>query len=530
VFGIWIGQVEIFRGTTPFTDPSGIGWHVDKDITEYSSILLKDEPITIVLPNYLSSGDYGVIYVSANLTFYESSMEYPPPLTPDLAIPLSSNLQAPWFITRNTTFALSSNLNLPPQVRRLTLEVYATPHSPCDEFWYAPDLTGCGSSPFREIRIFVDGLLVSAMLPPPIMYSGALNPALWKPVPSIDSLDIPPQNADLTSFLGVLVNGGSHVVTLQILNYQNMWRVDGNLLCYLDHKISATPTSLGEYDAAPDPVMNQTQLTVGTKVITTTLAQRQMIVSGTVGTSAGNVTTVTKETESFNNTTVLDLISSEESIYQLEVGTTNVTAFGVGGTIVRLLWFTNLMNATFNIVLGAQLTHALAAYVKASLNQKSSVETNGTTTSSIDSVDSVQASTLGPTWTIHSEKTTEDFQYLEYTPGCVGCGTSVRTSVTGDRNNVGLTGLEFLLVLFIIFSFEFAESTRRLGVQILRDLNPATSIVSFYFAYSKYLFLAGYRLDIPSFLVAMSPELAATVVSTFLMLLGWKSPFTRKEN
>src|SRR5205807_5355781 len=177
-----------------------------------------------------------------------------------------------------------------------------------------------------------------AMLPPPIMYSGALNPALWKPVPSIDSLDIPSQNADLTPFLGVLANGGSHIVTLQILNYQDRWRIDGNLLCFLDHAISAMPASLSEYDVAPDPVMNQTQLTVGTAVITTTLAQRQMIVSGTVYTSAGNVTTVTEERESFNNTTVLELIPSEESIYQSEVGTTNVTAFGAGGTIVRLLW------------------------------------------------------------------------------------------------------------------------------------------------------------------------------------------------
>src|SRR5205807_9862772 len=118
------------------------------------------------------------------------------------------------------------------------------------------------------------------------------------------------------------------------------------------------------------------------------------------------------------------------------------------------------INAPLNIVLRAQLTHVLAASVKASLEQKSSVATNGTTTSSIDVVDSVQSSTMGPTWTIDVEQTTEDFQYLEYTPGCSGCETPIRTSVSGDRTNVGLTSLEFLMLLLVIFSFEFAESKR----------------------------------------------------------------------
>src|SRR5437764_4200038 len=69
---IVLGGVWIFSTSTPEPDPDGIAWHVDKDVTEYSSLFTQSQPFTISLPNYLNSTLTGVMHIAASLTFYEA--------------------------------------------------------------------------------------------------------------------------------------------------------------------------------------------------------------------------------------------------------------------------------------------------------------------------------------------------------------------------------------------------------------------------------------------------------------------------
>lgn len=67
VGAIWIGGVEVLRTTTPepgnpslafiliLADPDGITWHIERDLTEYSSYLQSPRNVTLSVLNIVTS-------------------------------------------------------------------------------------------------------------------------------------------------------------------------------------------------------------------------------------------------------------------------------------------------------------------------------------------------------------------------------------------------------------------------------------------------------------------------------------------
>jgi len=119
------------------------------------------------------------------------------------------------------------------------LKVYASGHS-CEEFWYMSAQTheaagGCGGGSYRELLVFIDGLLAGAALPFPVIYTGGINPYLWRPLTGIRSFDIPAYEFDLTPFLYNLTDGQPH--QLEVKAYHNdvptgKWYVNPVLVLY----------------------------------------------------------------------------------------------------------------------------------------------------------------------------------------------------------------------------------------------------------------------------------------------------------
>src|SRR2546422_2627553 len=229
---IWIGTTMVYMGTTPEPTPAGITWHVEKVLSEYIPTLLESQPYAIHLPNVVNNVYTGVIYITATLTFYETSARWPAAGHPDAIVGLMNN----WLFVPGRVAVAAPSVNLPLNPVRVYLEVWAKGNS-CDEFWYAsePDAYAsanglCGGGAFREIQVFLDGRLAGVVWPFPYIFTGGVNPWLWRPIPAVDGFDEPPYLVDLTPFAGLLSDGAPHDISFLVVNNGFYWQLGGNVL------------------------------------------------------------------------------------------------------------------------------------------------------------------------------------------------------------------------------------------------------------------------------------------------------------
>ena len=64
-------------------------------------------------------------------------------------------------------------------------------------------------------QVLVDGIFAGAAFPFPVIYSGGINPVLWRPIVGLHSLNIPPLSFDLTPFVGVMDDGLPHSIVVR---------------------------------------------------------------------------------------------------------------------------------------------------------------------------------------------------------------------------------------------------------------------------------------------------------------------------
>ena len=330
---IELGGAWIFFTSTPEPDPDGIAWHVDKDVTEYSSLFTGSQPFTISMPNYLNSILTGVMHISASLTFYEPDATHPATPVPDQVIGLGTH-----YVSSGdpTDFPVSG---LPRNLERAKLEVYPKGNS-CDEFWYggAPDAFAnanglCGGGAYRELDVALDGMPAGATLPFPDIFTGGVNPLLWRPIPAVDAFNLPPRTFDLTPFVGGLVDGGSHTISLSVANAQSYWGLEANLLLWQDAASTQTSGQLTSdtLSAGPAAASVAEQTGSGSDVWNTT-ASRSYSISGWVQTSHGVVTTTVDRSLNFtngNNLTVQNYRQNTSNDQSIDTVTTTSDSSGV---------------------------------------------------------------------------------------------------------------------------------------------------------------------------------------------------------
>ncbi|RLN25318.1 peptide-N4-(N-acetyl-beta-glucosaminyl)asparagine amidase A-like [Panicum miliaceum] len=183
-----------------------------------------------------------------------------------------------------------------------------------------PDQNG----PFREVTVHLDGDVVGAVWPFPVIYTGGINPLIWRPITSIGSFNFPTYDIELTPFLGRLLDGEQHELGFAVTNAQNSWYVDANLHLWLDPKSSKTTGGLVAYDApklAGSIVSHSADGIDGEYEAT---ASRNTTATGWVSSSRGNVTTTFTQRLSFANTNVVSGQGSAQAINQTTDALTDV--------------------------------------------------------------------------------------------------------------------------------------------------------------------------------------------------------------
>jgi hypothetical protein len=335
---MWIGGVNVYFGTT--SEPSGTvarSWHIERDLTDYSALLSTAQNGHMELDNLVNSTFTSTLFGTAELQFYPLAHHQDAPHTADLVLPLASDPTGGTAFLSTSNSALARTFTLPRNVERAFLDVVAQSQSG-DEFWYtcvpddvAGELQSCGGTAFRESQVTIDGTSAGVAPVYPWIYTGGIDPLLWRPIPGVQTLNFVPYRIDLTPFAGVLSDGQPHQVSVSVFGANNGFSTTATLLVFQDHGSQqitgeVTRNTIG----TPNPSVVENLTTAPDGSITgsvTVTSSRSFRVEGFVRTSHGRVETDVRQEihfssrQDFNITnTVFDqkikqrtLISSETS-------------------------------------------------------------------------------------------------------------------------------------------------------------------------------------------------------------------------
>jgi hypothetical protein len=321
----YVGHANIYYGTT--AEPSSTvspSWHVERDVTDLSAIFKTAQTGEADLGNFVgTSGGVvynGIIYADAALEFYPASWFAPPPPTADIVVPMPDAEGGA--ATLNTTSSqLTQPVTLPTNVERVYLDVI-TQSQIGDEFWYtcvpndvASELQSCGNTGFREAEISIDDQPAGVAPVYPWIYTGGIDPYLWRPIPGVQTFDFVPYRVDLTPFAGLLSDGQQHTIALSVFNANNYFLATANLLVFTDHRSKKVTGGIlsNNLSAAPSPVVSENIKTASNGDITGTVSvasTRDYAITGYVNTSHGKIESTAAQHIEFKNTQMFNITST----------------------------------------------------------------------------------------------------------------------------------------------------------------------------------------------------------------------------
>ncbi len=519
---LWIGGAEVFRGSTPFATQFGAIWHVDKDLTQYTVLFEEPQNITALLPNPQGFSNPGTIFIDATVTFYATDQAYDETAHPNLIVPLSGSKGGAWFNLSDNVKNATITVSLPRNIVSAQMEVYATGHN-CEEYWYASMVAGCqGMTPFREIRILVDGQLAGVAWPFPIIYAGGCDAGLWRPIPSIRALDIPSNVVSLSPFAARFSDGNEHSISLQVFENSDFWRVDGNLLLWLDSQRATITGSLTEYDILQDPAISWNQMLLASEIQRRIHVARSMVLSGYTNGSKGRVETTVRESMTFDNTQGLNLLTLVGSVNQLSSMTTVTKVESPGLNTTETLRESYTINADCQF----QLPQLLPDAFDLTLERTSKIQVNGSTNASSSVSDAVHAESRRSVFNIFANDETKE-SYIENSSSTTTSGRSQfgSFSVSQVRPDVPILGVGLIIFMLSLFAPSlrgFEVDKQRLGASVLLGLGLSVVLLGGFFGLLKYAAVLGFKLGYWALGLAVSPEVTLGALGTVLSRVAWR--------
>ena len=313
---VFFGGVNIYYGTTaePLQNQTDT-WHVERDVTDYSSLFKTAQTGYANIGNLVNSTYTSIIHGTFKLEFYQADFANPAPRTADAVLPVPTNGVTQ---VNNTTPEVTQTFTLPTNVESAYIDVIA--ESQFDEeqwFFCLPDALenfyGCGNTGFRQVDVTIDGQPAGVAPVYPWIYTGGVDPYLWIPIPGVQTLNFVPYRADLTPFAGLLSNGQQHTVGVTVYNAFNYFNVVAALLLYEDHgskQVTGAVTENTLDDPNPTVVNNATLDSGGSVTVT---SSQHYTIAGYVNTSHGRVSTNVEGNVNFSNAQNLIVTASTQS-------------------------------------------------------------------------------------------------------------------------------------------------------------------------------------------------------------------------
>ncbi|MGE5323079.1 MAG: peptide-N4-asparagine amidase [Actinomycetota bacterium] len=365
---IWIGGVNVYFGTT--AEPSGAvarAWHIERDLTDYSALFFSPQNGRVDLGNLVNSTFTSSLFGTAELQFYPLTNPHKAPSTADMVLPLASDPTGGTAFLSSTASSLSKTFTLPRNIDRAFLDVVAQSQAG-DEFWYAcvPDdltaeLQSCGATAFRETQVSIDGQPAGVAPVYPWIYTGGIDPLLWRPIPGVQTLNFVPYRVDLTPFAAQLDDGQPHQVSVNVFNANSGFSTTATLLLFEDHGSNVVTGELtgDTLSAAPNPSVIEDLTTdasgniTGTVTVTST---RTFTVDGFVRTSHGRVQTSVSQDINFSNAQTFDITNSafvQSIVQRTNIDSKTIRRHGDGPDELSSQRYNWPLNLDFSFVLNA---------------------------------------------------------------------------------------------------------------------------------------------------------------------------------
>ena len=307
----WLGPYNIYFGTT--AEPSAISpsWHIENDLTDYSSIFTTAQSGVASIGNTLCCGLTSIIFASAQLEFYPLPANRPAPVTANVVLPLSAGSTGGTVTLNTSTDALAGTFTMPTNITAAYLDIWSQGQSG-DEFWYtcvpsdvATELESCSNTSFRETEVTIDGQPAGIAPVYPWIFTGGIDPFLWFPIPGVQTLNMAPYRVNLTPFAGLLSNGQPHTVSISVFNANGYFEDTASLLLYTDPNVEqVTGGIISDTLTAPSPAVTENLKTTTSGNIFGNVgvtSDRNFVISGNAVTSAGNVVTTVSQNINFSN-------------------------------------------------------------------------------------------------------------------------------------------------------------------------------------------------------------------------------------
>ena len=457
---MWIGGVNVYFGTTE--EPSATvapSWHIERDLTDYTALLKTAQQGQVQIGNIVDSTFTGVIHGTARLLFYPGQ----PASTPaDAVYPLGSDPIGSPATLVTPTDTLSKTLSLPRNVEKAYLDVFAQSQIG-DEFWYtcvpdqfAAEVDECGGGNFRETEVSIDGQPAGVAPVYPWIYTGGIDPFMWRPTPGVQTLNFQPYRVDLTPFAGVLSDGQPHTVSVSVAGANNFFSATAALLVYQDahaKQVSGKVTRNTLVGQAPTPVISASLQNDGAGNISgpiNTSLTRQFVIEGYANTSKGRVQSSVSQTVGFTNTQTFTISANQfRQVSDQATTVDSVSQSKIDGLITGD-YRENVsypLHVDVNELLNADGTTSVASAVKQGYQKHLEHRLLGITlfkadvANAINTGDTLVLDSSGAETSHNGQFSTQDFNYKDSLLGCYNASLATQSgAVTSFTQGNGCLG------------------------------------------------------------------------------------------
>jgi len=238
-------------------------------MTAFDTLLRTDQKVIFDLSNVFTDLYTGAFNVTLEALYYNdkyiSELTPPDKIFPISALASSKNISSVMSLPDDNA---TVSIQLPRNVKHAIVSLQASGNG-AEEFWYTnvpteyvntfPENPGWlfGYSPFREVQLLIDGKLAGVSWPFPLLFTGGVDPGLWRPIVGIDAYDMPTFDIDVTPWLPLLCDGQPHDFGIKVVAFdstvkgkvgtigQNWW-VTGTVFVWLDTHGKQTTGSVSD--------------------------------------------------------------------------------------------------------------------------------------------------------------------------------------------------------------------------------------------------------------------------------------------
>lgn len=268
-----------------------IYWNYQKDMTIFDTLIRGEQKIIFDLDNVYSDLYTGAFNVTLEALYFNDHYADLDPahlVYPISTLASSQNISSVMSLPDDSG---NVSITFPRNVKSAVVSILASGNG-AEEFWYTnvpsqytntfPSNAGWlyGYSPFREIELLIDGNLAGVSWPFPSLFTGGVDPGLWRPIAGIDAYDLPSFEVDITPWLPLLCDGNAHTLGFKVVGYDSStkshigtvgenWYVTGSVFVWLDkegkHTTGSVSIPLFDLDGSilrlcsPLKVMSQTR-------------------------------------------------------------------------------------------------------------------------------------------------------------------------------------------------------------------------------------------------------------------------------